>query len=361
VAPVPLARLLDPLLPPYEPDLTAAQLARRLGVARIAKLDANECQFGPSPRALEAAQAAVAHANRYPESGGVLLERICARHDVEPERVAIGHGADALIGHLATAMLTAGDEAVIPAPSFVTYRQDVARVGATAVEVPVHPDGVLDLEALGASVGDRTRLVFVCNPNNPTGGLAPRGAVEALVAALPPSVLVVLDEAYAEYVEPELYQDGPALVRAYPNVAILRTFSKLFGLAGLRVGYLVGPPAVADAVRRLRHWYDVTDAGHLAAAASIDDLQELARRRAATDATRSQWAAALRAVGLQPLPSATNFLTSPVPQAAELADRLAARGVLVRAVGGPLGELLRVSLGNDDDLEQLVAALKLER
>ncbi len=208
---------------------------------------------------------------------------------------------------------------------------------------------------------ERTRLVFVCNPNNPTGGLAPREAVEALVAALPPSVLVVLDEAYAEYVEPERYQDGPALVRAHPNVAVLRTFSKLFGLAGLRVGYLVGPPVVADAVRRLRHWYDVTDAGHLAAAASLDDPDELVRRRASTDATRAAWAAALRSAGLEPLPSATNFLTAPVAQAAALADRLAARGVLVRALGGPLGELLRVSLGDDDDLEQLVGALALER
>jgi histidinol-phosphate aminotransferase len=234
-------------------------------------------------------------------------------------------------------------------------------VGATAVEVPVHPDGVVDLEGLARRVRERTRLVFVCNPNNPTGGLAPREAVEALVEALPPSVLVVLDEAYAEYIEPELYQDGAALVRSHPNVAVLRTFSKLFGLAGLRVGYMIGPPAVADAVRRLRHWYDVTDAGHLAAAASLDDTAELARRRAATDATRTAWAAALRAADLEPLPSATNFLTAPVADASRLAERLASRGVLVRAVGGPLGELLRVSLGDDDDLEQLVGALQRER
>lgn len=361
MAPVPHQRLRDPLLPPYEPDLTAAQLARRLGVPRVAKLDANESQFGPTPRALEAAQAAIACANRYPECGGVLLERICARHDVEPERVAIGHGADALIGHLATAMLAPGDEAVLPAPSFVTYLQDVARVGATAVEAPVRSDGVLDLGALARRVHEGTRLLFVCNPNNPTGGLAPREAVEELVATLPPSVLIVLDEAYAEYVAAEEYQDGVALVRAHPNVAILRTFSKLFGLAGLRVGYLVGPPAVADAVRRLRHWYDVTDAGHLAAAASLDEPDELVRRRAATDSTRATWAAALRRAGLEPLPSATNFLTAPVVDAAGLADRLASRGVLVRAVGGPLGELLRVSLGGDDDLEQLVGALALER
>jgi histidinol-phosphate aminotransferase len=170
----------------------------------------------------------------------------------------------------------------------------------------------------------------------------------------------VLDEAYAEYVDPAGYQDGSALVREFPNVAILRTFSKLFGLAGLRVGYLVGPPAVADAVRRLRHWYDVTDAGHLAAAASLADAAEIVRRRRATDETRERWAAALRDAGLQPLSSFTNFLAAPTPGAAALADRLAARGVLVRAVGGPIGELLRVSLGDDDDLEQLVDALRAE-
>jgi histidinol-phosphate aminotransferase len=210
-------------------------------------------------------------------------------------------------------------------------------------------------------VGARTRLVFVCNPNNPTGGLLPPAEVDALVDAVPPSVLVVLDEAYAEYVDAEAYQDGPALVRGRTNVALLRTFSKLFGLAGLRVGYLVGPPAVADAVRRVRHWYDVSDAAHLAAAASLADADEQARRHAAIRAERARWAEALRTAGLELLPSHTNFLAAPLPGAGELTARLAARGVLVRAVGGPLGELLRVSLGDDDDLAQLLAALAAER
>src|SRR6185437_1620293 len=162
-------------------------------------------------------------------------------------------------------------------PSFVSYVQDVLRAGGEPVEVPLRADGALDLPAMAERVTERTRLVFVCNPNNPTGGMLGSREVEEFLDALPSTVLVVLDEAYAEYVEARDYPDGSTLASARPNVVVLRTFSKLFGLAGLRIGYMIGAPPAVTAVRRLRHWYDVTDAAHLAALACLSDPGEVVR------------------------------------------------------------------------------------
>ena len=270
----------------------------------------------------------------------------------------VGNGADALIGFLATAFLDPGDEAVMAAPSFVSYVQDTLRAGGRPVEVPVRADGGLDLAAMAAQVTARTRLVFVCNPNNPTGGVLGRDEVVAFLDAVPETVLVVLDEAYAEYVELGAYAGGPALAATRPNVVVLRTFSKLFGLAGLRIGYLLGPPRVVGAVRRLRHWYDVTDAAHLAALACLGNPAEVASRAAATRQARQRLAAILAHHGLLTLPSDASFVASPVADAVALAGQLAARGVLVRAVPDPTRQLVRIGAGDDADLALLDAALE---
>jgi histidinol-phosphate aminotransferase len=245
-------------------------------------------------------------------------------------------------------------------PSFVSYAQDVLRVGGRAIEVPVRGDGALDLQAMVERVTERTRLIFVCNPNNPTGGMLARRGIEELLEAVPATVLVVLDEAYAEYVEAPEYAGGPALAATRTNVVVLRTFSKLFGLAGLRIGYMVGPPPVVLAVRRLRHWYDVSDAAHLAALACLADPAEVARRAEATRRARGRLTAILVAHGLPTLPSQTSFVASRVPGAVALAERLASRGVFVRAIPDPSGDLLRIVAGDAADLAQLDAALSAE-
>jgi histidinol-phosphate aminotransferase len=170
-------------------------------------------------------------------------------------------------------------------------------------------------------------------------------------------VLVVLDEAYAEYVEPSADVGGPSLAAGRPNVAVLRTFSKIYGLAGLRIGYLIGPEPVVGAVRRLRHWFDVTDAAHLAALVCLDDPVEVARRAEVTRAARERLAAIMAANGLETLPSAASFVAARVPDAVALAAGLAACGVLVRTVSGPAGDLVRISAGTDEDLALLDAAL----
>jgi histidinol-phosphate aminotransferase len=320
-------------------------------------LDANETHLGPFPGAIDAARRALVSAHRYPEHGAALVERLAERHDVHEASVVVANGADALIGHLASAFLGPGDEAVMGVPSFVSYAHDTLRAGGRPIEVPVRADGALDLPAMAAHVTERTRLIFVCNPNNPTGVMLTRREVEELLDAVPATVLVVLDEAYAEYVESPDYPDGVALAAARRNVAVLRTFSKLFGLAGLRIGYMIGPAPVLVPVRRLRHWYDVTDAAHLAALACLDDPAEVSRRAQSTRIGRERLEAILAGHGLATLPSATNFVAAPVADALAMAERLAVRGVLVRPVPQPSGDLLRIGVGDDADLALLDAAL----
>ena len=345
-----VARLDDPRLAPYVPDPRVAAAAR--GGGRIARLDANESPWGPFPGVAEAVAEAVAGVNRYPDRGLELLEALAARHAVPPEAIVVGNGGDALIGLVCAAYLGPGDEAVMAVPTFVSYALDAIRAGGVPVEVPVRADGRLDLPAMAAAITERTRLIFVCDPNNPTGGTLPAEEVRTFTARVPEDVLVVLDEAYVEYVDARADRVEPfALDR--PNVCSLRTFSKIFGLAGLRVGYLVGPPPVIRPVRQLRHWYDVSDVAHVAATASLLRPDEIARRRRETARSRDELTAVLRAHGLAPLPSQASFVAVPCDDAAGLAERLLGSGVRTRVVPGHL----RIAVGDADDLARLEGAL----
>lgn len=343
-----IARLDDPRLPPYAPDEPIDDYARRLGLDRIAKLDANESHLGPFPGTVEAARALIGHAHRYPELGTALIAAIAARHAVDPTQVALGHGGDALIGQLFRALVRPGDEVVVAEPGFPTYVHDAVRCGATLVGVPLTGDGATDLAAMAAAVGAQTAIVAVCNPHNPTGGVVARDAIDAFVGDMPEGVTVVLDEAYADYVD-----DDPQARPVPDHVVRLRTFSKMFGLAGLRVGYLLGAPALITAVNRLRHWYEVSDAAIAAAAVALDQPLELSRRRAAVATDRVQLERVLRRHGLCPFPSHGPFLTSPTRDADGLAAALAQHGVLIRATAG----LVRIAVCDQDDLARLDAAL----
>jgi histidinol-phosphate aminotransferase len=332
-------------------------LARDLGFPRVARLDANESCFGPFPGAAVAAREAIAFAHRYPELGAALVARLAARHDVAAGAIALGNGADSLIGLISYAALAPGDEAVMPDPTFVSYAQDARRALATPVPVPVLPDGRLDVDAMTAAVCPATRLVWVCNPNNPTGGMTTREELERLLAEIPDDVLVVLDEAYAEYLDDPAYPDGAALTRERANIAVLRTFSKLFGLAGLRIGYVIGPPELVDAVNALRHWYDVSDVAMLAATASLDDPEEILRRRDLNRELREQMVAILDVAGLTPLPSCASYVFVPVDDADTLEAALRLHGVIVRPYPHARGSFVRIAVGEADDLHQLEAAL----
>lgn len=335
-------------LAPYEPPDPRA--------GSLIYLDANESPLGPFPAAREALARELGNLNRYPRRDRELIEALAARHGVEPSRVALGNGIDGLIGYLADAYLEPGAEMVAPWPSFPTYVSEARKRGA-AVKLVALRDGACDLDALLEAVGPRTRLLWVCNPNNPTGGAVARAALRRFAEAVPEHVLVLIDEAYFEYGGgPDQADAVRELVPSLPNVAALRTFSKIYALAALRVGYLIGPAAVVEALGKARLYYDVTEPANIAALASLDDDGELARRRLENERGRGLLAAGLRDLGLEVMPSEANFVAVNVGDADAVARFLLARGIATRSlsgVGAP--EWLRIAVGTPDTIEQLLA------
>ena len=350
------ARFVRPSLEQLPPARPIPQLP-----AGVASLGLNEGLRGPFPSALRAIEAAVPRLNRYPGRGSYeLTAALAARHRVQPAQVAVAAGADALIGYVCQAVLEAGDEVVVPWPSFPSFVRDPQKRDAIPVRVPLE-DGHVDLAALEAAVTPRTRLIFVATPNNPTGREIPRDALIAFVGRLPEHVLPVLDEAYFDYLEPEGRLDSITdLVLAGDDVLALRTFSKLYGLAGLRVGYGVGPEAVVSAIRKVQRGYDVGALAQVAALASLPDEDEVERRRAANRAAVSALTDLLVARGLEPLSeTATNFVLVDVGTDADaLAAALLSHGVAVQS-GVPFGAptSVRIGTGSAGDLELLDAAL----
>jgi histidinol-phosphate aminotransferase len=331
---------------------------RELGLDRIVKLASNEGPYGPFPAALEAIERAARELNRYPERGAELAGRLATRHGTTPDRIAIGNGADAIVGLLSMAYLDPGDEVLMGWPSFPSYLLDAIKQAATPVTVPLG-GGAYDLDAMAERIGPRTKIAYVCNPNNPTGGMVGRAALREFLDRVPEDVLVVVDEAYHEYVTDPDYPDAIAEhVHERPNVAVLRTFSKIYGLAGLRIGYLVGSPEVVREAMKVRNPFDVSEIAHAAALASLDDPDEVARRRELNARGRDELAAALRRAGMEPLPSAGNFLTADVGDGRALARALEAEGVIVRPLepfGAP--ESIRVTVGTPEDNAAFAAAL----
>ena len=323
----------------------------------IVRLAFNESPLGPFP----AARAAIADhaelAGRYPELDGTLIERLRELHGLGPGMVALGNGADAIIGYLSAAYLRPGDEVVTAWPSFPTYLSDAAKQGATVTRVALR-EGAIDLDAIAAAVGPKTRLVWACTPNNPTGGAVSADALETCLDRIDERVLVVVDEAYIEFCEPGTVADAMAHVRTRANVASLRTFSKMFGLAGMRVGWLAAPAPVVEAVGRSRHYYDIGALPALAALASLDDAEELRRRRAENARLRGLLRDGMQRLGHASLPSSTNFVAVEVGDADAVSDRLLAQGVATRSLSG-LGcpELLRVTVGDEQQIARLLELL----
>jgi histidinol-phosphate aminotransferase len=336
----------DPVPPPSRAD---------------ASLGLNEGLSGPFPSALAAIEEAVPALNRYPGRGSdALVAALATRHGVPASQVIVTAGADAGIGYVCQAVVEPDDEVVIPWPSFPSFLRDTQKRGARGVTVPLR-DWAVDLASVSSAVTDRTRLVFVATPNNPTGLVVPRGELIAFLHDLPRAVLPVIDEAYFDYLDPSDRLDSIAeIVRPGGDAVVLRTFSKLYGLAGLRVGYAVGPEAVIAAMRKVQRGYDVGSLAQAAALASLADADEVERRRRANRAAVEALVELLRAHGLEPLEgSATNFVFVDVgDDAVRLADELLARHVAVQA-GAPFGAptALRIGAGSARDLAMLDAAL----
>jgi len=355
---------LDELVP-YEPGKPEEEVQRELGLDRVVKLASNEGPWGPFPAALEALERSARGLNRYPDGGAYHLRNaIAARHDVDPANVITGAGADAIIGHLSVAALDPGDEVVTGWPSFISYVLDALKLGAVPRKVPLVDDHY-DLDALLEAIGPKTKLVYVATPNNPTGTMTPRGQLDAYFERVPEHVLTVLDQAYFEYIDRTDYPDGVAeYMKAGRKVLVLRTFSKIYGLAGLRVGYGVGPADVIQAIGKTRRAFDVGTQAQAAALASMDGADELAERRRLTVEGRAALEQTLREHGIRPAgPAVANFLFVEVgDDAPALFDALLHQGAIVRPMGGfGAPGALRITVGTPDENAFFAEALSSVR
>lgn len=345
---------------PYEPGKPAEEVQRELGLARVVKLASNEGPFGPFPAAREALERGIPELNRYPDGGfSRLRERLAARHGVEPGQVAPAAGADGVVLYLSMACLDPGDEIVCGWPSFPSYVLDALKLGAKAIRVPLR-DFRYDLAGLLDAITERTKLVYVCNPNNPTGAMVTRGELDAYFDRVPDHVLTVLDEAYFEYVTDRDYPDGiEEYFKAGRRVVVLRTFSKIYGLAGLRVGYGVASAEVVTAIRKVQNAFDVTQPAQDAAIASLGDDAEVARRREANAVGRAQLEQGLARLGLSTAPSVANFLFVELGRDARpVFEALLREGVIVRPMHGfGAPEALRISVGTEEENRICLEAL----
>jgi histidinol-phosphate aminotransferase len=347
-------------LVPYEPGKPVEEVQRELGLERVVKLASNEGPYGPFPAAQEAIERAALELNRYPDGGAYRLRQALAeRHGVRFEEITVCAGADAVIGFTALATLDPGDEIVTGWPSFPSYVLDPLKLGAVPVRVPLRDDR-FDLEAILDAVSDRTKVVFIAAPNNPTGTTTTRAELDAYFARVPPHVLTVVDQAYLEYIDDPDYPNAiEECFKAGHRVLVLRTFSKIYGLAGLRVGYGIGPEEVVTAIGKVRRAFDVSSAAQEAALASLDDSAEIARRREANRVAMALLGAALTGHGLEPVgPAVANFVFMRVGDAEALNAALLRQGVVVRPLGSfGAPDALRITAGTPDEIAFLSEAL----
>jgi histidinol-phosphate aminotransferase len=346
---------------PYEPGKPVEEVQRELGLERVVKLASNEGPLGPFPRALEAMERAAAELNRYPDGGAYRLRAALAeRHGVRFDEIAVGSGADGLIDGISQAVLDPGDGIVCGWPSFPSYVIYALKLGGEPVRVPLR-DHRYDLDALLAAVTPRTKLVYICHPNNPTGTMNTRAELDAYFEHVPPHVLTVLDQAYFEYIDDPDYADGiEEYFKAGRRVIVLRTFSKIYGLAGLRVGYGVTNAELVTAMGKTRRAFDLTTPAQEAALASLADADELARRRTLNDRGRVELERLLRDAGYEVVgPAVGNFLYVEMDDDAQvLFDALLRQGVIVRPLAGFGAErAIRVTVGTEDEHAFLAQAL----
>jgi histidinol-phosphate aminotransferase len=351
-------------LTPYVPGKPVEELERELGVTRAIKLASNENPLGPSPRALAAIQDALPFIARYPDGGGFALKRALAvKLRVAPESITLGNGSSDVIEFAARIFVAPGDEVVYSQHAFAMYPIITQAIGGRAVEVPAHHWGH-DLEAMARAVTTRTRLVFVTNPNNPTGTWFDRASLRRFLDRIPSQVIVVLDEAYFEYVDHPDYPDGIALLNEFPNLIVARTFSKVYGLAGLRVGYSVSSAALADLLNRVRPPFNVNSLAMIMAEAALADEEHLCKTITLNHAGMHQLTDGFRNLGLTYIPSAGNFVCVEVGDAAHINDALLRQGVIVRPIANyGMPRHLRITVGLPDENTRFLAALKavLER
>ncbi len=346
---------------PYQPGKPISELAREMGLdeAKIVKLASNENPRGIGPRTRAAIDASLRDLARYPDGGGFELKQALARRfGVEQTQIVLGNGSNDVLELVSLAFLAPGTSAVYSQHAFAVYPLATMARGARGIAVPARDYGH-DLDAMASAIDAATRVVWIANPNNPTGTIAQPGRLEAFVRRVPERVLVVIDEAYNEYLPADLRADTVKWLRRHPNLVVTRTFSKAYGLAGLRVGYGLMNPAVADLLNRVRQPFNVNSIALCAAVAALDDMEFVARSYAENLQGLRQIEQGAKQLGLDWIASHGNFITIRVGRAMEVYKRLLRRGVIVRPVGGgyELPEHLRVTVGTEAENEKFLAAL----
>ena len=341
-------------IPTYVPGKPVDEVARELGLDTISKLASNECPTEPFPEVIEAVAEAAREANRYPDTGSYALRQaLSAHHTIDPETIWVGSGSTDILRAIAMSAGGPGTSAVFPDPSFAMYPINTKIAATEPIGIPLTDDHRHDLDAMVAAVRPDTTVVYLCSPNNPTGGHISGDDVRAAIARIPESVVVVVDEAYAEYVTAPDYRSMLAEAANHPNVIVLRTFSKVYGLAGLRIGYGVADPHLIAALRRTQAPFPVTNVAQAAALVSLGLQDHVAARVKENDEGRTFLYEELVSRSASPAASQANFVYFvPLKPARELADEFMARGVIVR----PLGQGIRVSVGTAEENVRFIDA-----
>lgn len=347
---------LAPLVP-YAPGLRASEVRERIGGGTVHKLSSNENPRGPVPMAVRAMQEVVSRVNIYPDGSARALKRALSEHlNVDERFLVLGNGSNEILRVIAQSVLQVGDEVVFAWPSFIVYPMVTQLMGATAIKVGLTEGQVHDLDAMLAAITPKTKIVFVCNPNNPTGTMVGADEFIRFIDAVPPHVLVVVDEAYFEYVTDESFPDTLAHFDGERPLVVLRTFSKIYSLAGLRVGYGIMPEPLVAAANKVREPFNVNTVAQVAAYYSLQDQGEVAARREVNRSEKARLCAAFDRLGVTWFPSQANFVYVHTEAPREVFDGLLAHGVIVRDFGS--APALRVGIGSPDDTDATIRAFE---
>jgi histidinol-phosphate aminotransferase len=342
----------------YEPGKPIEETARELGVdpSTIIKLASNENPLGPSRKALQAMRAALENAHLYPDGGGFYLRKaIAAKLSVAPENVILGNGSNEVIEFLGHAFLNPGDDVITCQYAFIVYKLLATAFGVRTIETP-SPDYKQNLDATLDAITAKTRIIFIPNPNNPTGTLISESAIDTFMSRVPDSVVVVFDEAYFEFLDDP--PDTLRFIRNGRNVVVLRTFSKIHGLAGVRIGYAIAPPPITDVLHKTRQPFNVNSIAHAGAIAALDDEAHLRETKRVIDEGRAYLQEQLAEMQVRFVPAVANFLMVNVGDGCAVFQELLQRKIIVRPLKGyGLPEWVRISVGTMEENRQLIAAL----
>jgi histidinol-phosphate aminotransferase len=341
-------------LPVYEPGKPIDEVKRELGLDKVIKLASNENPFGYSSHVRDALIAQLEHLPIYPDGASMeLRDTLASFHEVDGDQIIFGNGSDEVVMLISRAYLQPGTNAIMATPTFSVYKTNAVIEGAEAIEVPCI-DGAHDLDAMLAQINDKTRVVWVCNPNNPTGKMIPEAELVKFLDQVPSHVLVALDEAYCDYVTDPAYSDAIKLLNKYRNLITLRTFSKIYGLAALRVGYGIADQEIIDKLDRVREPFNLNHLGQTAALAAISDQKFVKDCRAANEEGRNQVYGGLDEIGLKYYPSEANFVyIMPEANPREIFNEMMKLGVIIRA----FPEAIRVTIGSREQNEKMLTAL----